>query len=231
MFQGYNQNTVDFMWGIRFNNERGWFLEHKQSYVDDFYQPTKELAGQVYDGLHAAFPREPLICKVSRIYRDARRLYGNGPYKDHLWFTIRSGDEDWTGKPTFWFELGPEAYTYGLGFWAPKPILLETYRARIDDRPEELAKLVRAFNRQDQFRLAGEDYARPKGDPGKLLYDWYQKKYLMLEHAVSPLDERIFDPALADDMIGGFRTLMPFYRYFNKVVASVETGDLSRQAK
>ena len=26
MFQGYSQETVDFMWGIRFNNERGWFL-------------------------------------------------------------------------------------------------------------------------------------------------------------------------------------------------------------
>ena len=25
MFQGYSQETVDFMWGIRFNNERGWF--------------------------------------------------------------------------------------------------------------------------------------------------------------------------------------------------------------
>ena len=32
MFQGYTQETVDFMWGIRFNNERGWFLEHKQQY-------------------------------------------------------------------------------------------------------------------------------------------------------------------------------------------------------
>ena len=27
-FQGYTQQTVDFMWGIRFNNERGWFLDH-----------------------------------------------------------------------------------------------------------------------------------------------------------------------------------------------------------
>ena len=29
MFQGYTQETVDFMWGIRFNNERGWFFEHQ----------------------------------------------------------------------------------------------------------------------------------------------------------------------------------------------------------
>ena len=29
MFQGYSQETVDFMWGIRFNTERGWRLAHK----------------------------------------------------------------------------------------------------------------------------------------------------------------------------------------------------------
>ena len=33
MFQGYSQETVDFMWGIRFNNERGWFLAHKDDYA------------------------------------------------------------------------------------------------------------------------------------------------------------------------------------------------------
>ena len=28
MFEGFSQETVDFMWGIRFNNERGWFEAH-----------------------------------------------------------------------------------------------------------------------------------------------------------------------------------------------------------
>lgn len=229
MFQGYSQRTVDFMWGIRFNNERGWFLEHKQEYLDDFYNPTKELADQVYDALYAAYPKERLICKVSRIYRDARRLHGNGPYKDHLWFSIRAGGEDWTGRPTFWFELGPEAYSYGLGFWAPKADLLSAYRARIDERPEELARLVRNFNRQSTFVLAGEEYARAKGDPGKLLYDWYQKKNIMLIHEVSPLDDRIFESELADDLTQGFKSLMPFYRYFERILAGMETGEPTRR--
>ena len=229
MFQGYTKDTVDFMWGIRFNNERGWFTDHKQSYLDDFYRPTKELADDVYDALHAAFPRLPLVCKVSRIYRDARRLHGNGPYKDHLWFCIRSGADDWTGRPTFWFELGPEAYSYGLGFWEAKPDLLTAYRARIDAHPEELSRLVRSFNRRSVFRLAGEEYARPKGDPGKLLYPWYQKKNIMLIHEVSPLDDRIFELGLADDLVRGFTALMPFYRYFERILATMEGGDVTRR--
>ena len=74
MFQGYSQETVDFMWGIRFNNERGWFLAHKDDYQQHLLAPTRELGQAVYDGLAAALPHEPLILKVSRIYRDARRL-------------------------------------------------------------------------------------------------------------------------------------------------------------
>ena len=26
MFTGYSDQTVDFLWGIRFNNDRDWFL-------------------------------------------------------------------------------------------------------------------------------------------------------------------------------------------------------------
>ena len=82
MFQGYTQETVDFMWGIRFNNERGWFLEHKQQYQTQLLEPTRALGEQVYEGVQAMLPREPLMLKTSRIYRDARRLFGRGPYRD-----------------------------------------------------------------------------------------------------------------------------------------------------
>lgn len=51
MFQGYSQETVDFMWGIRFNNERGWFLAHKDDYQQHLLAPTRELGQAVYDGL------------------------------------------------------------------------------------------------------------------------------------------------------------------------------------
>ena len=91
-FQGFTRETVDFMWGIRFNNEREWFMAHKEDYINTFLTPIKELGEQVYAAMHQALPDEPLILKVSRIYRDARRLHGRGPYKYHLWWCIRTGD-------------------------------------------------------------------------------------------------------------------------------------------
>ena len=132
MFQGYSQETVDFMWGIRFNNERGWFLAHKDDYQQHLLAPTRELGQAVYDGLAAALPHEPLILKVSRIYRDARRLHGQGPYKDHLWFCVRTGDQDWTGRPAFYFEIAPDYYSYGMGFWAASAATMTRYRQQIE---------------------------------------------------------------------------------------------------
>ena len=226
-FQGFTPQTVDFMWGIRFNNERGWFMAHKDEYINTFLTPIKELGEQVYAAMHEALPDEPLILKTSRIYRDARRLHGRGPYKDHLWWCIRTGDKDWTGRPTFWCELGPDYYSFGLGFWAPAPALMETYRKEIDRHPEALSKLVRQFNRQSTFTLEGEAYARSKGQVDELLRPWYQKKSLSLCWE-GPLDERIFSPSLAEDIIAGFKTLIPFYHYFSKIVALTPQPERTR---
>ena len=220
MFRGYTQETVDFLWGIRFNNDREWFTPRKEIYQQHLLQPTKDLADQVYEALAAELKDEPLLVKVSRIYRDARRLYGRGPYKDHLWFAVRTGDTDWTGRPTFYFEISPEYYSYGMGFWAAEPELMARYRRNILEKPEELAALVRKLNRQGHFELTGPAYVKSKGDVGPLLQPWMQKKSLNLEHTTA-LDEKIFEPALADQVIEQLKELVPFYRYFAALCAQV----------
>ena len=223
-FEGYSPAALDFLWGIRFNNERGWFLAHKEDYQSHVLAPTRALGEQVYDAMHEKYPYEPFLLKMSRIYRDARRLHGQGPYKDHLWFCIRAGGEDWTGRPTFYFEVAPDYYSYGMGFWAPKASLMEAYRRRIDLHPQELEKLVRKFNRQTQFVLTGQEYKRKKGDTSPLLEPWYNRKSLSFQHELPP-DERLFSPELAQDIITGFDGLMPLYKYFDALCAAEAAGE------
>ena len=43
-FQGYTQGTVDFLWGLRLNNERSWFLAHKGEFLELVDAPTRALA-------------------------------------------------------------------------------------------------------------------------------------------------------------------------------------------
>ena len=47
MFTGFTPETMDFLWGIRMNNNRDWFLEHKKQYVSTLYEPMKALAARM----------------------------------------------------------------------------------------------------------------------------------------------------------------------------------------
>ena len=117
---------------------------------------------------------------MSRIYRDARRLFGRGPYKDHLWFSLRRRNENEGAEPSFYFEIAPEYYSYGMGAWDLPPVTMAKLRARIDRDPKPLEKLARRLERQGEFALEGRQYKRPKGDPGKLLFPWYNSRQLVI---------------------------------------------------
>ena len=79
MFEGFSTGASDFLWGIRFNNDRSWFMEHKGEYTALVYQPLKALAQEVFEQFGKDNPDLDLELHISRIYRDARRVYNKGP--------------------------------------------------------------------------------------------------------------------------------------------------------
>lgn len=229
MFTGFTDETVDFMWGIRFNNERTWFEANKQVYLTQFYQPMKALGGELYEFLREKRPDYGLMRKVTRIYRDARRLHGRGPYKDHLWFSIEQPTEQWTAHPTFWFELGPEAWTYGMGYYLPKPVTMAKLRARIDRQPEPMKQLTRKLNAQTEFVLDAENYKKPRSAaPDKLLEPWYQMKSFAISHSDKLTDE-LFNRDIVEHLKTGYEFLLPYYDYFVTLDGDPDPRDAAAQ--
>ena len=214
MFSGFTKETIDFMWAIRFNNEKSWFEAHKDEYKAHLEAPMRELAQTVYEGFSVDNPDSALKLHISRIYRDARRLHGQGPYKDHLWFTLRSSSDNWTCKPCFWFELAPESWSYGLGYYCAGADTMAALRAQIDKNPRPLKKLDSLLSAQDEFDIQGEDYARPKCAPEHPLFRWYNKKGFSLIHE-EEINDSVFSPALPERIIKGFSVLTPFYDYLS----------------
>ena len=212
MFTGYCDKTLDFLWGIRLNNDRAWFTEHKSDYLQYLYQPTMALGTEVYDRFMEKFPKLDLNLHVCRIYRDARRLHGRGPYKDHLWLTIRPENDVWSHQPVFWFEITPEGWSCGVGFWNADARTMAAMRRDIDEDPARLSKLARRLAKDGRFQLQGQDYARPKGDPSPLLTPWYNKKALSIG-CDRPFDALVCSPELADTLVDGFTFLEPYYQY------------------
>ena len=220
MFTGYTDQTVDVFWGIRFNNDRAWFAEHKQEFQDAVMTPTKALAGELYDWFQENYPDLHLNVHISRIYRDARRLHGRGPYKEHLWFTIERPHERFESVPALYFELAPNYYSYGCGYWDAGAATMAKLRARIDNDPKPLERLARRLNKS-KFVLSGEEFKRPKGDAGKLLNPWYNRKNIAIGYDDNP-EGVLFTPQLKDNVLDGFRFLMPYYQYLDTLAGDME---------
>ena len=220
MFTGYTDRTVDVFWGIRFNNDRAWFAEHKQEFQDAVMTPTKALAGELYDWFQENYPDLHLNVHISRIYRDARRLHGRGPYKEHLWFTIERPHERFESVPALYFELAPNYYSYGCGYWEAGTATMAKLRARIDNDPKPLERLARRLNKS-KFVLSGEEFKRPKGDAGKLLNPWYNRKNIAIGYDDNP-EGVLFTPQLKGEVLDGFRFLIPYYQYLDTLAGDME---------
>ena len=214
MFTGFTDETVDFMWGIRFNNERTWFEAHKDIYLTQFYQPMRELSAELYDFIREKRSDYGLISKVTRSYWDARRLHGRGPYKERLWFSVEQPSEQWTAHPTLWFELSPDGWCCGMGYYMPKPLTMAKLRARIDRDPKTMEALTRRLNGQQELTLETEDYKRPRAAaPSPLLEPWYKMKSFSILHQ-DKLTEELFSREIVDHLKRDFEFLLPYYDYF-----------------
>lgn len=226
MFQGFTPESIEFLWGIRFNNERTWFEAHKQQYIDLIQNPLRQLGAQVQREVARRHPKRQFNLHVSRIYRDARRLHGRGPYKDHMWLVLHLPAQDTNGSsaPAFYFEIAPEYYSIGMGFYTATPLTMAKLRARMDRDPKPMEKLARRLNRQKAYVLEGEQYRRPKGEKGALLDPWYNRKNIAISWDRA-CEGSLFGPCLVQEIADGVDFLMPFFDYFSSLDADPEPKD------
>lgn len=211
MFNGFSQQTSDFLWELSFNNERPWFLAHKEEFERVLNEPMKALAADTHAIMRQRFPGMDLQLHVARIYRDARRLFGRGPYKDHLWFSIKSGDIVSDG-PMFWFEIGAADYSYGMGFYGASPVQMEVFRRCVDANPARFERLA-ANTEKTEFLVEGEEYKRPKGDRGEIINKWYNRKRIGLVCS-RDFGGALLDPMLPQLLTDAYAKLMPMYDFF-----------------
>jgi uncharacterized protein (TIGR02453 family) len=212
MFQGFTPETIDFLWGIRMNNNREWFLEHKKQYTDTLYEPMKALGKDLFQPF---LDRPGNVLKVSRIYRDAR-MHHPVPYKESLWICIRKDVQWWAENPCLYFEINPDMVHYGFFYWQPPASKAEEFRKRIAAKPDEFLELIASTEAAVGQPVTAERYKRPKmPDDPRLApyYAWRRQIGCVREEVPS---EAIFGPELGKRVGEFFEKLIPLYDYFNQ---------------
>ena len=212
MFTGFTPETIDFLWGIRMNNNREWFQAHKKQYVDTLYEPMKALGQELFQPF---LDKPGNILKVSRIYRDAR-MHPPEPYKESLWICIRQDVEWWAENPCLYFEINPEGISYGFFIWKPRTATMEDFRRHITAYPNEFLDLIRTTEAAVGMPITAECYKRPKVTDNPELapyFAWKGKIGCVRDVAPGP---EIFGPELKDEVMDFFEKLTPLYNYFNR---------------
>ncbi len=213
MFTGFTPEAIDFLWGIRMNNNREWFLQHKQQYTDHVYEPMKALGKALFEPFLDSPGNE---IKVSRIYRDAR-LHHPLPYKESIWLCIRKTGSYWAEAPSLFLEICPEGVSYGFLMWAPRPAFMTDFRKYLQGNPRPFLDLMEKAEKDLEFPLQAGFYKRPAvPTPEELMPYWAWKEHITWIKEVPP-GEAMFGPGLLEDAKRVFAALRPLYDYLNRV--------------
>jgi uncharacterized protein (TIGR02453 family) len=217
-FGGFSPQTLRFLAEAHERNSRRWFEANRSVYDEHVLSPLRALVvdlSAAMGEIDRRFEMRPQVGRtISRIFRDIRFSRDKSIFRDHMWIVFKRPSKEWTDRPGFFFEVGPEMYRFGMGYYSASKATMDAIRADIDRDPSRFLDAISFYPRQRVFVLGGEEYKRPpKGAPGPPLDQWYRRRTLHLICERAP-DRRLFSPALAADLERRFATLAPLYRYF-----------------
>lgn len=161
----FSPELFRFLARLKRNNDRDWFLAHKEEYETHVRQPAlrfiTELAAPLYDitPYLAADPR-PSRGSLFRIYRDTRFSADKRPYKTHLAMRFSHRGKD-VHSPGFYLHLEAGGCFAACGLWHPEPPTLLKVRSAIVARPDEWRRVHKLLNWDDATKLSRP----PRGFP------------------------------------------------------------------
>ena len=220
-FEGFYSETLAFLKDLASNNNKPWFDAHRYRYERFVLNPLRALVVELTEFILTIDPdieTAPAVNKtISRIYRDTRFSKDKTPFRSNMWIVFKRPRSDWKDGPGYFFELFPDWYRYGMGFYSATPATMARFREMIDDNPDEFLKVTAFYEESGHFELNGEKYKRliDSSHPPKI-HAWVQMKNFYIAHN-SKIDDRLFSPSLVDELISHFIKLVPLYHYIERV--------------
>lgn len=157
-FDHFSKEALDFLTGLKSNNTRDWFDQHRKTYEVEIREPTKEFARQMSDTL-AQFTGLTHDAKIYRINRDIRFSKDKTLYNAHIHISF-APQSDQVSPPMWFFGLSPERLSLGCGvFQYDKDSLTRFRSAMAGPQGAALIRLAEEMQAQGQ-RVSAPDLKR-----------------------------------------------------------------------
>lgn len=214
-FNGFSQHSLTFLQQVRQENDKAWFDDNRAVYDDSLVAPFRALVEDLsltMLPIDEHFETRPAIGKtLSRIHRDTRFSHDKSRYRSQMWLTFKRPRKDWTDAPVYFFEIAPDFWRYGLGYYSATRDTMELFRQTLRDNPRAFLTVAQCL--KPGFVLDGESYKRPliKEQP-EALANWYNRKSFAALCTRQDMDA-LFSADLVTTVAQGFRQLEPLYHY------------------
>lgn len=205
----------------RLHDSKAWFEAHREEYDRLVLEPLRGLVREMAPVMLAIDPRlvtQPAVGKtISRVFRDTRFSRDKSAFREHLWISFSRGK---SGRhepvPEFYFDLSPDGYSYGCGWYCPGTQLMEALRRLILEGDKTARAAIRAAEAQDRFRLEGTEFKRKKHpEAPERLQPWLNRKDLYFSHNGSD-PGLLYAPDLGERVARELVLLKPVYDLFWK---------------
>ena len=219
-FEGFADGKARFFKALARNNERSWFLAHKEEFEAGWNAPMKLLLADVRAAIDRAYPRcdlgEP---SVFRIFRDVRFSKDKSPYKTHLggFIPLQRAGKKATERPmALYFHVGADETLAAAGHYMMEPASLQRFREAVadDTRGRELARIVTRVEKKGFVPGAHESLKRvPKGyDPAHPRAEMLRRKGLIVRFPPPP-PELLTSPRLTRWLVDHSKVAAPLVEW------------------
>ena len=190
----FTDDLFTFLKDLKRHNDRAWFAENKQRYVEVVQEPAVEFVRAFDPSLAKISPQfvadgRSVGGSLSRIYRDVRFTKDKSPYKTHVVLSFRHRFGKDVQSPGYHLYLGPSEVFAAAGIWHPDRETLLRIRTAIVQKRGDWKKGTRGKAFTAKFRLSGDRLKRAPagfGPDHPLIEDLKWKDYF----AVAMFDER-----------------------------------------
>jgi len=159
----FDQDFIDFFNELSKNNNRDWFNENKQRYIDSVREPffhfIEALIHQIHDDDNSLIitPKEAIF----RIYKDVRFSKDKLPYKTTTSAIISPGGRKDFTTPGYYIEMDFNGIRFYGGAHFLDKIQLQNLREHISSNLSEFKKLQKEIKFKKEFgSLQGEQNKR-----------------------------------------------------------------------
>jgi len=218
-------STLKFLTDIAENNNREWFQENKQFYLEAQENMHSFIDTLIFEmNKHDQLENRSAKKSLHRIYSDMRFSKDKLPYHSKFDFSLQRSSKQRRGG--YYMNIKPGNSYLACGFFSPNPVDLKKIRLDITENHPKWNELLHSESIKSNFgHLQGNAVlTTPRGfQKDHVAIELIRHKQFYLRHDFT--DEEVLSANFLSKVNSTYQSVRPFFNYMSEVLNTDSNGE------